>query len=37
MGLTGYARAKRHHTPEQKKRPAWVVGGVTILSFVALM
>jgi membrane associated rhomboid family serine protease len=34
MGLTGpgYATA-----PPQKKRPAWVVGGVTILSFVVLL
>ncbi|HTH92077.1 rhomboid family intramembrane serine protease [Mycobacterium sp.] len=34
MGLTGYPATP---SPEQKKRPAWVVGGVTILTFVALM
>jgi membrane associated rhomboid family serine protease len=33
MGVSGPG----YTTPQQKKRPAWVVGGVTIVSFVALL
>src|SRR6476660_5456421 len=32
--MTGYPATP---SPEQKKRPAWVVGAVSILTFVALM
>jgi membrane associated rhomboid family serine protease len=35
MGLTGPTGYPA--TPERKKRPVWMVGGVTILSFVALL
>ena len=36
MGLTRSARIHGRR-PREKKRPAWVVGGVTILSFVVLL
>jgi membrane associated rhomboid family serine protease len=36
MGMTGPAYPAKSN-PQSKKRPAWVVGGVTILTFVALL
>ncbi len=35
MGMTGQGYPATPAAP--KKRPAWVVGGVTILSFVVLL
>jgi membrane associated rhomboid family serine protease len=39
MGMTGPAGYQANHPgrPTQNKRPAWVVGGVTIVSFVVLL
>ena len=37
MGMTGIGTPVITTAPEPKKRPAWMVGGVTIVSFVALM
>ena len=36
MGMTGYARRFRRSS-QPEKRPAWKVGGATILTFVALL
>jgi len=35
MGLSGYPSTPA--VPQPKKRPAWIVGGVTIVSFVVLL
>jgi membrane associated rhomboid family serine protease len=37
MGLTGPVGYPAAPSPEPKKRPQWVVGGVTIVSFVVLL
>jgi membrane associated rhomboid family serine protease len=37
MGMTGPVGYPTTPSPQPKKRPAWVVGGATILSFVALL
>ncbi|MCV7283520.1 rhomboid family intramembrane serine protease [Mycolicibacterium flavescens] len=37
MGLSGPGYGHPAATPGPKKRPAWVVGGATVLSFVALL
>jgi membrane associated rhomboid family serine protease len=37
MGLTGPGGYPATPSPQPKKRPAWVVGGVTIVSFVVLL
>jgi membrane associated rhomboid family serine protease len=37
MGLTGPVGYPAASSPEPKKRPQWVVGGVTIVSFVVLL
>src|SRR5919106_361653 len=37
MGLTGPGGYPATPSPQPKKRPAWMVGGVTIISFVVLL
>jgi membrane associated rhomboid family serine protease len=37
MGMTGPARNTRTPATQTKKRPRWMVGGATILTFVALL
>jgi membrane associated rhomboid family serine protease len=36
MGMSGHS-GYAAHAPQPKKRPAWMVGGITIVSFVALL
>src|SRR5262245_8733913 len=37
MGMTGSARHPATPAPQPHKRPRWMVGGATILTFVALL